>query len=135
MEPKVQVAQETARRGPAPDRWQVRWRVENLGDRQLKILAARLPHGKFRSAETEFARAILIEPKQSGRIELEVRCNEPPGSIVENAFLIMRVLCADAPWLILARLRVSVNDKRAPVTAAELITAQPVGFSTKPEES
>ena len=131
MEPKVQVAQETVQRSPTPDRWQVRWRIENLGDRQLKILAARLPHGKFRSAETEFTRAILIEPKQSGRIELEVRCNEPPGSIVENAFLIMRVLCADAPWLILARLRVSVNDKRAPVTAAELITAQPVGFSAK----
>ena len=135
MEPKVQVAHETVQRGAAPDRWQIAWQIKNLGDRSLEILAARLPHGKFRSEEKEFAPAVRLESKQSETIELEVRCHEPPGTIVENAFLIMRVLWIGQAWLILARLRVSVNGEGMPLTTTELITTQPVGFSARSEES
>jgi hypothetical protein len=131
MEPKVAVEQETVRRAAAPDRWQVAWLIENLGDAPLKILAARLPHGKFYCEEKELAPSVVLEPKQSGRIELEARCGAAAGSVVENAFLIMRVLWTGAPWLILARLLVSVNDEGTPTTATELITTQPVGFAAK----
>ncbi|MGH7767061.1 MAG: hypothetical protein ACREQP_06370 [Candidatus Binatia bacterium] len=131
MEPKVNVEQRATRRGAAPGAWQITWRVENLGGGPLKILAARCPHGKFRCGEKEFSPARDLEVEERGEIELQVRCGEPVGSVVENAFLILRVLWAGNPWLILARLRVSVNGEGAPTAATELITSQPVGFSLR----
>src|SRR5258706_12410513 len=105
MEPRVQVEQESARRIEA-ERWLVSWSVRNLGDAPLAILAARLPHGKFRSGEKSFAPALDIPPGGSASIEVEARTNEAPGSVVENAFLILTVHSAGAPWLVLARLSV-----------------------------
>jgi hypothetical protein len=129
MEPRVRVDQEAVHPGAASELWQVTWRIENLGDGPLKILAARCPHGKYRAGEREFASAVLIDPKQSKRLELDVQCSEPPGAVVENGFLIIRAVWDEKPWLILARLRVLVNNKGAPETVTELITSQPVGFS------
>jgi hypothetical protein len=129
MAPQVRVEHVTVRRGATADRWKIEWRIENLAAGPLKILAARLPHGKFRSEERDLAPALVLEPGRSGTIELEAQCGGTPGSVVENAFLILRVLWSTAPWLILARLRVSVNDEGTPLTTTELITTQPVGFS------
>jgi hypothetical protein len=131
MEPKIRVRQETVQRGATPDRWQVAWTIVNLGDAPLKILAARAPHGKFRCEEKEFTPPVDLAANQRGRIELEVRCCEAEGAEVENAFLILRVLYAGGRWLILARLRVYVAEEGKPVTTSELITTQPVGFSSK----
>jgi len=131
MEPKVNVRQETVQRGATPDRWQVAWTIVNLGDAPLKILAARAPHGKFLCDEKEFTPPVDLAANQRGRIELEVRCGEAEGAEVENAFLILRVLYAGGRWLILVRLRVYVAEEGKPVTTSELITAQPVGFSSK----
>jgi hypothetical protein len=131
MEPKIRVLQETVRLGATPDRWQVAWSIVNIGDAPLKILAARAPHGKFRCDEKEFTPPVDLAANQRGRIELEVRCGEAEGAEVENAFLILRVLYAGGRWLILARLRVYVAEEGKPVTTSELITAQPVGFSSK----
>jgi hypothetical protein len=131
MEPKIRVQQETVQRGATPDRWQVAWTILNLGDAPLKILAARAPHGKFLCEEKEFTPPVDLAANQRGRIELEVRCGEAKGAEVENAFLILRVLYAGGRWLILVRLRVYVAEEGKPVTTSELITAQPVGFSSK----
>jgi len=131
MEPKIRVQQETVQRGATPDRWQVAWTIVNLGDAPLKILAARAPHGKFLCDEKEFTPPVDLAANQRGRIELEVRCGEAEGGEVENAFLILRVLYAGGRWLILTRLRVYVAEEGTPVTTSELITAQPVGFSSK----
>jgi hypothetical protein len=131
MEPKIRVQQETVQHGATPDRWQVAWTIVNLGDAPLKILAARAPHGKFRCDEKEFTPPVDLAANQRGRIELEVRCGEAEGAEIENAFLILRVLYAGGRWLILARLRVYVAEGGKPVTTSELITAQPVGFSSK----
>jgi hypothetical protein len=131
MEPKIRVQQETVQRGATPDRWQVAWSIVNLGEAPLKILAARAPHGKFLCDEKEFTPPVDLAANQRGRIELEVRCGEAEGVEVENAFLILRVLYAGGRWLILARLRVYVAEGGKPVTTSELITAQPVGFSSK----
>lgn len=131
MEPKIRVQQETVQRGATPDRWQVAWSIVNIGDAPLKILAARAPHGKFLCDEKEFTPPVDLAANQRGRIELEVRCGEAEGAEVENAFLILRVLYAGGRWLILARLRVYVAEEGKPVTTSELITAQPVGFSSK----
>jgi len=72
---------------------------------------------------------LTLQAKESARLELPVKCEEPPGTIVKNAFLILRVLWSEEPWRILARLRVSINHGGAPETATELVTTQPVGFS------
>jgi hypothetical protein len=130
MEPKIRVRQETVQRGATPDRWQVAWTIVNLGAAPLKILAARAPHGKFLCDEKEFTPPVDLAANQRGRIELEVRCGEAEGAEVKNAFLILRVLYAGGRWLILARLRVYVAEEGKPVTTSELITAQPVGFSS-----
>jgi hypothetical protein len=116
-------------RSASSDRWLVAWQIKNLGQETLKILSARLPHSRFRCDERKFDTAVGVGPEQSARLELEVKCEEPSGTIVENAFLILRVLWLDEPWRILARLRVSVNKKDEPETITELVTTQRVGFS------
>ncbi len=128
MEPKIRVQQETVQRGATPDRWQIGWLIENLGDAPLKILAARAPHGKFRCDEKEFTPPVDLAANQRGRIELEVRCSEAEGAEIENAFLLLRVVHAGKAWLILARLRVLMNNDGVPATVTELITTQHVGF-------
>jgi len=134
MEPTVRVEQEAVQPGDVPARWLVTWRIENHGDRPLTVLAARCPHGKFRSGEREFSVPVVLEANQSAAIELKVDCKESSGTVVENAFLILRVVWAGKPWLMLARLRVLVNDAGAPGTVTELITSQPVGFSKQKTE-
>jgi hypothetical protein len=130
MEPKVRVEQESVQPGATPDLWNIAWRVLNLGD-ALEILAVRAPHGKFRSDEVEYTPPVLVAPSRSGLVKLEVRCGEAPGAVVENAFLIMRVVWSGNSWLILARLRVCINGEGVPGMTTELITAQPVGFSLR----
>jgi hypothetical protein len=130
MEPQVAVRQISAKL-VATGTWTTEWEIRNLGAASLKILAARFPHGKFRGEEREFTPAIDLGSKEARELELEVRCEEPAGTEVENAFLILRVLQREEPWLILARLRVRVSEGGAPATTTELITAQRVGFSSQ----
>jgi hypothetical protein len=49
---------------------------------------------------------------------------------VENAFLILRVLWREQLWRILARLRVVLDQHGVPESSTEVITTQPVGFSS-----
>jgi len=129
VEPEIAIEQLSAKQAAVAGTWTTAWEIRNLGAPPLIILAARFPHGKFRWEEIEFAPAIDLGPKEARKLELEVRCDEPPGTEVENAFLILRVLQREEPWLILARLRVRVSEDGAPAAATELITAQRVGFS------
>ena len=128
-EPRVIVDQLSRLRVPSASRWLVAWRIQNVGEGTLTILSARLPHSLFRCEERELDAILVLRPKESGRLELPVKCAEPPGTIVENAFLILRVLWSEEPWRILARLRVSINHEGAPETVTELVTTQPIGFS------
>ena len=123
------VEQLSGRRAEGPGEWLVAWRVKNLGDETLQLLSGRLPHSLFRCDERELGALPALRPSESARLEFPVRCAEPPGTIVENAFLILSVLWREEPWRILARLRVSLDREGAPQTATELITTQRVGFS------
>lgn len=131
MGPRITVRQLSATRGSPPDLWRVTWRIQNSGEEPLKILRARLPHSRFRSAEQELEPAPALLPNESVHLELPVRCGELPGMIVENAFLILRVLWQERPWLILVRMRVEFGAEPAPRTTAELITTQEAGFSER----
>ncbi len=95
-------------------------------------MQSRLPHGRFRSGEKQLE-AILL-PRNNAQLEFQVRCDELPGTIVENAFLILQVLWPEEPWRILARLRVIIGENGAPETITELITTQRAGFAATMKE-
>ena len=128
--PRVRVEQASRRAEPAPGRWLVAWQIRNLGKRPLQILTARLPHGRFRSKERALTPAPTLLPGQSTRLEAWVACSEAPGTVLENALLIVRVLWQDEPWQVFARFRVVFDEQSGPRTTTVLVTTQPVGFST-----
>jgi hypothetical protein len=114
----------------APGRWLCTWRVRNCGQEPLQLLSAGLPHSRFRGEEQELSPAPKLLPGESVQLAFAVACCEPTGTVVENAFLILRVLWREQLWRILARLRVVFDQHGAPENSTEVITTQPVGFSS-----
>ena len=129
--PQVEVKQISVSKNLAPGRWLLAWEIRNLSPAPLAIAAARLPHGQFRCAEWKLSPAKKIPPDRSARLQCAVDCPEDPGSVVENAFIILQVLWRDQPWRIFVRLRVSVDAAAAPHSITENITTQLVGFSER----
>ena len=121
--------QASRRTGSDPGRWLVAWRVQNLSRQPLQLLAARLPHSRFRSAERALVPIPKLLPGESAQPEFSVACSGRPGTVVENAFLILRVLWLEEPWRIFARLRVVFDEQGGPQTTTEVVTVQRVGFS------
>jgi hypothetical protein len=114
----------------AGGRWLCTWRIHNLGQEPLQLLSAGLPHSRFRSEEQELSPSQKLLPGESARLALTVACREPAGTVVENAFLILRVLWREQLWRILARLRVVFDQHSVPENSTVVITTQPVGFSS-----
>ena len=114
----------------ASGQWLCTWRIENLGQEPLQLLAVGLPHSRFRSEERELSPAPKLLAGESARLALAVACREPAGTVVENAFLILRVLWGEQPWRIFARLRVVFDQHEVPENSTEMVTTQPVGFSS-----
>lgn len=112
--------------------WRVTCRLENRDARSVRVIGSRLPHGRFRGPER--AHDLALEPGAEARLELEVRCAEPAGSVIENAFLILRVAVDGEPWRLLARLTVRVDAEGAPIPTVEVLTSQRAGFSGVNEE-
>jgi hypothetical protein len=127
--PKVAVGELRRNREVESDRWLFAWRIQNLTQQPIKFLAARCPHGKFRSDERTFDPPLHAAVGNNTTIEMSVLCDEPAGTIVENAFLILLVEWLEASWRLFVRFRVTINEKGEPETATELITTQRVGFS------
>ena len=129
--PQIEVKQISVSRNLAPGRWILVWEIRNLSPAPLAILAARLPHGQFRSPEWKLSPAQTIFSHQSARLECAVECPQEPGSVVENAFIILQVLWLEQPWRIFVRLRVSIDAAAAPHSVTENITTQQAGFSER----
>jgi hypothetical protein len=55
---------------------------------------------------------------------LLVAAEEGPGTVVENAFLILQVRTATRGWRVFARMRVAFDD--GPLALVEAVTAQPL---------
>ena len=72
---------------------------------------------------------VEIGAKNSFVLEVAVTCEEPPDTIIENAFLILLVDWQESQWRFFVRLRIRVNEQGEPETKTESITAQRVGFS------
>lgn len=109
--------------------WRTRLPVTNDGPRPVRLLAALAPHRQFRSAETPIDRE--LDPGSSTEIEFDVSFAEPPGGFVENSFFILRVREGTAEWRLLARVRVTADDRGRPVPGSDVVvTAQPVDADT-----
>lgn len=129
IEPQVHVEQASRDRGVEPDHWLVVWRIRNLGQWPLQILSGRLPHGQFRCQEREWSPVPSLLPNETAELAFAVACGEPPGTVVENAFLILRVLWLEEHWRAFARLRVAFDELGGPRSITEVITTHKIGFS------
>ena len=102
---------------PAPDGWHIRWRIGNPDPEPVTIFGAWLPHSRFRSAEL----ALSLCHWGLGSVELNsvVAWNEPAGTAVANAFLILRLASSRA----FARLTVTAGADGEPHAVCEAVTA------------
>ena len=98
----------------------------------MSLLSARLPHGKFKAEERKFGLALKVAAQDHCIVDLAVACEEPPNTIVDNAFLILLVNWQENQWRFFVRLRIMVNERGQPQTTTESITVQQVGFSGVP---
>ena len=127
--PKISAEQVRRNREIGSDRWLFGWRIQNLTEQPIRFLAARCPHGQFRSEERFFEPPLQAAAGKTTTIEMSVRCDELAGAVIENGFLIVLVEWLDKQWRVFVRLRVTINQQGEPATATELITTQRVGFS------
>src|SRR5919108_5632001 len=96
--PKVVVESACPCAASACGRWVCTWRIQNLSQEPLQLLSAGLPHSRFRSEEQELSPAPELLAGESAQLTLAVACREPAGTVVENAFLILRVLWREGVW-------------------------------------
>jgi hypothetical protein len=128
--PKIAVDGICRGRGARSGTWLFGWCIQNLSDQPIKLLAARLPHGRFRSdGEKKFNPALQAAAGDRVQIETAVFSEELPGAVVENAFLILSAEREKQDWRIFVRLRITVNNRGEPQSITELVTTQKVGFS------
>jgi hypothetical protein len=127
--PVIAIEQSSIRSEAGTGVWNIEWRITNKRTGPIAISSARLPHGQFKSDELRFDPLLEITDGAQARFRVLVRCNEPPGLVTENAFIIFQVLWFKEAWRIFVRIRVVVQQNGEPQTAVELITTQRVGFS------
>jgi hypothetical protein len=118
-------ARATAVRG----QWLVAWRLQNLGQEPIEVLFIWLPHDKFFSGQQTRNPPLRLLPQESTLLELQVVCHEPPGSVVDNAFIILRLLWREQPWRVFVRHRVVLDTTGTPQHVCQAVSVQPVGFS------
>ena len=125
--PTLDVAQAGHASG-GPRLWRVAFDVTNRGAGPVALLAAWLPHGRFRCAEQQLA-DLVLPPERATQLAFEAAFDEPPGTEVENCFVILRVRWREEAWRVMARLTVTAGADGAPLAAPRLVTAHRVGFS------
>ena len=108
----------------------VLWRIQNLDEQPLEILAAWLPHNKFHSNRCRFEQGLRLTNKESGGLELLVACREPPSSRVENAFVILQFVWRGQRWRAFARHLVALDSGGVPQPLCQEVTIHPIGFAS-----
>ncbi len=125
--PTLDVAQAGAASG-GPRLWRIAFDVTNRGAGPVALLAAWLPHGRFRCPEQQLA-DLVVPAGATTRLTFEAAFDEPQGTEVENCFVILRVRWREEGWRVMARFTVTAASDGAPLAAARLVTAHQVGFS------
>ncbi|HEX6439634.1 MAG TPA: hypothetical protein VF182_21130 [Candidatus Binatia bacterium] len=127
--PSIAVEQVEPSRSENSVLWLFKWRVRNATEIPMSLLSVRVPHGKFRAEERKFGPAVKIPAQDHFIVDQAVACQEPPNTVVENAFLILLVNWQGNDWRVFVRLRITVDQQGRPQTTTESITVQRVGFS------
>jgi hypothetical protein len=128
-DPAITLDQSSVSRDTASRRWAIEWKIVNRGHASLEIQSVQLPHGQFKTEEQRFEPQIVLPPRAEARFRTDVCCDEPPGAVTENAFLIFQVIWLGKLWRIFVRIRVVVKVNGEPQTEIESITTQKAGFS------
>ncbi len=108
-----------------PGRWRVTWLIRNSGSAPLALEEAWIPHGRFRG-DGHVALDAVLSPGASTRLSFSVAAEEPPGTVVENAFLILRLQSKNAGWRVFARMRVEFDARACPRPVVETVSAQSI---------
>ncbi len=127
--PSIAVSQSASARNVGEGLWEVSFQFVNATDAPATLLAAWLPHGRFRSGESPLDEVPSLEPGGRQVLGFLVAFQEPPGTEVENAFVILRLEWRGGTWRVLARLTVTAGEDGAPRANTELVTAHRVGFA------
>src|SRR5258708_25121859 len=98
VEPRVTVVVSDVK-GVGDGRWQVTWSITNDGTESLVLEAAWIPHGRFRG-EGRMPLSSQVTPGESAQLKFSVGAAEAPAAVVDNAFLILRVMYLGQPWRI-----------------------------------
>ncbi|MBV9328579.1 MAG: hypothetical protein JO352_33115 [Chloroflexi bacterium] len=101
-------------------RWRVTFRVVNVGASVVRLSDAWVPHGRFRG-EGHVPVHVEIVSGDAQALELGVTAREAPGTVVENAFLILRT----SAGRVFARMRVEFGAAGQAKPSVEAVTAQP----------
>jgi hypothetical protein len=128
-EPSIGVEEVERSRSANSGEWLFTWRVRNQTEKPMRPVSVRVPHGKFKAEECKFLPSEEIAAKDSFVLEVAVTCQEPPQTIIENAFLILLVDWQESKWRFFVRLQIRVNQQGEPESETESITVQRVGFS------
>jgi hypothetical protein len=95
------------------------WRISNLGHDPMSLKDAWVPHGRFRG-NGHVTLNTNVHPGESALIELYVSASEPPGTVVQNAYLILRTPAGR----LFARMRVDFDAGGVPHPVVEMLTTQ-----------
>jgi hypothetical protein len=128
--PSIAVEQVEPSRSENSGRWLFKWRVRNVTETPMGLLSVRVPHGRFKAEERRLLPAVKIVAEDHFILEMAVACEEPPETIIENAFLILLVDWQENQWRFFVRLQISIDQQGNPDTTTESITVQRVGFSS-----
>jgi hypothetical protein len=128
-EPRIEVEQVERGASEKPGLWLFKWRVRNLTEIPMSLLSVRVPHGRFKGEERKFGPAVNVAARDQFILDLAIACQEPPNTIVDNAFLILFVNWQEIQWRFFVRLQITIDRQRRPATTTESITVQQVGFS------
>ena len=102
--------------------------MRNAGDEPIELLEAWLPHGRFRAEAVPLTAQLPLASGASVRLAFTVVFDEPPGELVENAFVILQVRRRNEVWRVLTRLAVTADADGSPLAATELTDGPPCGI-------
>src|ERR1051325_1256730 len=118
--PHIILRQESAECDVQTRRWNISWLLRNSDRHALRIQSLRLPHNQFNSEETIFDPPVDLNGGEDLEIHTPVRCDEPPGHVTDNAFVILDVIWLGDAWRLFVRLRVLVSPAGKPATETQL---------------
>jgi hypothetical protein len=124
VEPRVRIELDNCvAEAPTERRWWVSWIVRNDGSVPLELQAAWIPHGRFRG-NGRVPLSGSIAPDDATALSFAVTTEEDAGTVVENAFLILRVLSDGQAWQIFTRMRIEFDAQACPLPIVEVVTLQ-----------